>query len=77
MPPGSPGIFRRKTSAEEGRVREFNECQSVTNSEHIDKYSNLNMSGNNGSATVSASGWPNARAEYELKQVIGNFLNIL
>ncbi|CAH0753861.1 unnamed protein product [Bemisia tabaci] len=64
MPPGSPGIFRRKSSSEITPL--------IANNNNNDKFSDVPSSK---MATASANlpfvGWPNSKDDYELKEVIG------
>ncbi|XP_046669169.1 serine/threonine-protein kinase OSR1 isoform X2 [Homalodisca vitripennis] len=65
MPPGSPGIFRRKSSTE------ISPHATITarSSAGADDSSENKMAGTTPATTVQ--GWPNSKDDYELKEVIG------
>jgi hypothetical protein len=65
MPPGSPGIFRRKSSTEISPHATI----IARSSAGADDSSEIKMA-----ATASATSlqtWPNQKDDYELKEVIG------
>lgn len=65
MPPGSPGIFRRKSSTE------ISPHATITtrSSAGADDSSENKMAGTTPAPTIQ--GWPNSKDDYELKEVIG------
>uniref|UniRef100_A0A1B6C1U1 non-specific serine/threonine protein kinase n=2 Tax=Clastoptera arizonana TaxID=38151 RepID=A0A1B6C1U1_9HEMI len=66
MPPGSPGIFRRKSSTEIPPDATFFVARSNTGT---DDQSENKMAAS--ASAVAPQGWPNSKDDYELREVIG------
>lgn len=67
MPPGSPGIFRRKSSTEISPQTTI--LLSARSSAGADDSTEIKMAGI--TPAPSLLGWPNSKDDYELKEVIG------
>lgn len=68
MPPGSPGIFRRKSSTEISPQTTIL-LSSARSSAGADDSTEIKMAGI--TPAPSLLGWPNSKDDYELKEVIG------
>lgn len=66
MPPGSPGIFRRKSSTE---ISPHATLLAARSSAGTDDLSENKMAAT--ATAVTPQGWPNTKDDYELKEVIG------
>lgn len=65
MPPGSPGIFRRKSSADISPYATL----AARSSELTDDLLENKMAAT--APAVTPLGWPNSKDDYDLKEVIG------